>query len=183
TWEEKKVMAGRLVCDTYISAKEYLREPSYSLKNLAISQLNVSPDNIFSIENDLKSIAPYFQNAKGIEKLSKNNEYYAYLSMMLMFHLMLLPLTKELTNIAGNLWSKTLTGSRAERIEYLLLHEFYNRKFIVPDKEVKKKQGTEKSTKRKAQYSGGLVFEPKRGLYDKYVLLLDFNSLYPSIIL
>jgi hypothetical protein len=63
-----------------------------------------------------------------------------------------LPLSKQLTNLSGNLWSRTLAGGRAERIgmpptptwgsarradgrtEYLLLHEFQKRKFIVPDK-------------------------------------------------
>jgi DNA polymerase elongation subunit (family B) len=112
--------------------------------------------------------------------------------------------------LSGNLWSRTIRGARAERIEYLLLHEFHTQKYILPEKKaydngtasgkknlkavnhaammddddehVELKVGGKSRTRAKASYAGGLVLEPKKGLYDTYILLLDFNSLYPSII-
>lgn len=117
-----------------------------------------------------------------------------------MSHLQIIPLTKQLTTIAGNLWFRSLQNARAERNEWLLMHEFSSRKFLCPDKkslnakEAKKAQfgedgeenetGGKKGGKKrgKAKYGGGLVLEPKAGFYDNIILLLDFNSLYPSII-
>ena len=86
-----------------------------------------------------------------------------------------------------------MNAGRAERNEYILLHELHRLKYICPDKTFGKKvkpeiqeddeQGGKKTTKGKRdKYKGGLVFEPKRGLWDKYILVMDFNSLYPSII-
>ncbi|KAL5099247.1 hypothetical protein RYX36_003574 [Vicia faba] len=204
-------VAGRLLCDTYLCSRDLLKEVSYSLTHLAKTQLNQSR----------KEVAPHdipkmFQSAKSLMELIEYGETDAWLSMELMFYLSVLPLTRQLTNISGNLWGKTLQGARAQRVEYLLLHEFHKKKYIVPDKfsnnaketKLTKRRVTHgvdggnfdeadnnnanyhndasesdhKKNKKASSYAGGLVLEPKKGLYDKYILLLDFNSLYPSII-
>ena len=98
----------------------------------------------------------------------------------------MIPLTKQLTNLSGSLWNKTLQGQKAQRTDMLLLHEFHNRKFLLPEKKPHGRErdwdGHEGKRGGGPQYAGGLVLEPKKGLYDNMVLLLDFNSLYPSII-
>ncbi|CAM8953824.1 unnamed protein product [Rhodiola kirilowii] len=206
-------IAGRLLCDTFLCSRDLLKEVSYSLTQLAKNQLN----------KDRKEIAPQdiplmFQTLESLIELVECGQVDAWLSLELMFHLSVIPLTHQLTKLSGNLWGKTLQGARAQRVEYLLLHAFHEQKFIVPDKISShiKETKDQKLAKRRyntgtvdqnaddivndakletdllqhdhvkgkkgAAYAGGLVLEPKRGLYDKYILLLDFNSLYPSII-
>ena len=48
------------------------------------------------------------------------------------------------------------------------------------EEEVEGDEGVD--VKKKDTFKGGLVFEPEKGLYDKFILVMDFNSLYPSII-
>lgn len=157
-----------------------------------------------------------------------------------------LQLAYQITCIAGNVLSRTLVGGRSERNEYLLLHAFFDKDFILPEKltafkakqaaaaaasskskkvvtikseettmnetasnqtatleenedemlsrmiideessqpKVKREDGAAVNTHSGSSngYTGGLVLEPKIGFYDKFILLLDFNSLYPSII-
>jgi DNA polymerase alpha subunit A len=226
SYGERAVMSGRLVCDTYLVAKELLlRETSYGLVELCRSQLKCKIDD----SPDINEIPLAFsESADSLFNLMNINETSAGLALSLMFKLAALPLFKQLTNLAGNLLSRSLTGARAERVEYLLLHRFYGEKYVLPDK-LGYSEASSKASKaapvksgkavheakseradavegeelggdgdddewdggaavgsgkgrRKPQYLGGLVLEPKRGLYDKFVLLLDFNSLYPSII-
>lgn len=171
------ITTGRLVCDTYLSAREFVRQSDYSLKALSRELLGETKVEMSS-SLDMSSV---FYSAKDLFQLVTLAEQDAWLSLGLMFHLSVLPLTRQLTNLSGFQWAKVLRGGRAQRIEYLLLHEFHGRKFIVPDKkQYQSGKGADKS--KKAKYAGGLVLDPKAGLYDDIVMMLDFNSLYPSII-
>jgi DNA polymerase alpha subunit A len=171
-WAIAEAISGRLLCDTYLAAQEHLNETTYSLTNLAQTQLKTTRREIEPMDTP-----QYFQNSQTIVALARHTLNDAQLVQRLMFKLQILPLSKQLTNIAGNLWSQTLKSNRAGRTEFLLLHEFHRLKFLVPEKHKGKREDSGK-----AKYSGGLVLEPKKGLYDTFILLLDFNSLYPSLI-
>ena len=151
------LMCGRLVVDTYMSAKELTKEDDYSLSYLCQKYTSIKVTE--------------FENAQLVMLVNINAV------TQLMFGLQIVPLTHQISTISGLWWSHCLRSNRSERVEYYLLHGFHQLGFIVPDKQPKEKRG-----KRQSKYEGGLVLEPKAGLYDDYIVVLDFNSLYPSII-
>ncbi len=194
--KDKNGLCGRLLCDIKISSKELIRAKSYDLSQLSSQILRKSR---FEVEQQF--LPNYFSSSNQvlrlIELLMKDND----LILSIMYELNVLALARQITNIAGNLLSRTLLGGRSERNEYLLLHAFHEKGFICPDKvyinnnskqlemdeidfngETVSRKAKTASRQRKAAYTGGLVLEPKVGFYDKFILLMDFNSLYPSII-
>lgn len=200
-WLGSNITAGRLVVDLALQAKDLLPKlSSYDLPTLAQSQLGL--DCLKEIEPE--GLPHYFDSAASIVELAEQTWNNAVCIARLVHSLQILPLSKQLTNLAGNIWNSSLQNKRADRNEMLLCHEFHNIKFLVPDREsqfTKKRRmqadgpvgalddpeegepsGGVGPRRQKAAYSGGLVLEPKVGLYDEYVMLLDFNSLYPSII-
>lgn len=184
---ERQVMAGRLMCDIANDAGKSVmfKCQSWSLTEMCSIYLHGN-NRRRDIDNDV-ALNTWAKEKQGLMDYLSHMETDTYFIAALALGVQMLPLTKVLTNLAGNSWARTLTGTRAERNEYILLHEFHRNKYICPDKQTfrgrQQNMGEDAGeTKKKDKFKGGLVFEPEKGLYDKFVLVMDFNSLYPSII-
>ncbi|XP_066599384.1 DNA polymerase alpha catalytic subunit-like isoform X2 [Prorops nasuta] len=159
----------------------------------AIGQLNLKVDHldIFSISKELeiednceslyKKIEPfecleYYKSAEKIEFLLNTTIRETTLILSIALKLTIIPITHFVTCISGNIVSKAASRFLIDQVEYLLLHAFYERDYILPDKEY------EFFNKLRKSYQGALVLEPKPGFYENIVLYMDFTSMYPSII-
>ena len=123
------VSCGRLLVDTFVSSKELVRETNYDLGYLSQRQLKTTRK-----EFDEDKISDFYLTSQKLLALTSHTEMDTFLTFKLMLHLNILPLTKQLTCIAGNLWFRSLQNARAERNEMLLLHEFRSKKYLCPDK-------------------------------------------------
>ena len=188
---ERQIISGRLLCDLANDAGKSTMYKCQSWSLTEMCSLYLGGDNRRrDVDNDV-ALKTWATTPKGLMDYITHMEADTYFITALALRVQILPLTKVLTNLAGNSWARTLTGTRAERNEYILLHEFHRNKYICPDKqtfkgrqraEAENEDAANGDTKKKDKYKGGLVFEPEKGLYDKFVLVMDFNSLYPSII-
>ncbi|KAG5634772.1 hypothetical protein H0H81_000834 [Sphagnurus paluster] len=187
-----RFLNGRMLCDLASDgAKSMISSTTWSMTEMCKTHLRSERQDI-----DPDDTASYLDGSLStpdrLLTFVRHCELDAHYQMAIAAKVQILPLTRQLTNLAGNSWNKTLNGGRAERNEYILLHEFHRLKYICPDKTfgkkapiaVKQEDDDEggKTAKKRDKFKGGLVFEPKRGLWDTFILVMDFNSLYPSII-
>lgn len=188
---ERQLASGRLLCDLANDMGKSLMTKCQSWSLDEMVDLVLAGDNKRR-EMDSDAALRMASTRGGLMNYVKLVEADTYFISAVAIQVQMLALTKILTNLAGNSWARTLSGTRAERNEYILLHEFHRNKYICPDKMYGKGKaksdeddpegGEGGAAKKKDKYKGGLVFEPEKGLYDKFILVMDFNSLYPSII-
>ena len=131
-FQERQMAAGRLLCDLAndLGTSLMTKCQSWSLTemcDLIIGKKRQELDN----EESLKGWA---STGKGFLDYLIHCEVDTHFIAAVAMKVQILPLSKQLTNLAGNSWSRTLSGTRAERNEYILLHEFYRNKYICPDK-------------------------------------------------
>lgn len=193
-----ELMSGRLVCDIANEMGQSLTPKCQSWDLAEMYQITCGTDRK-ALDINYQS-AQFQEDGNSLAMALSENIENSLITAEISFRIQLLSLTKQLTNLAGNAWSQTLGGTRAGRNEYILLHEFSKNGYIVPDKETNRtrQQRAKKQeefavdggssvaepvvSSKKSKYQGGLVFEPEKGLHKNYVLVMDFNSLYPSII-
>lgn len=195
----KSMFSGRLICDVRTSTMELIKARSYDLTELTSHVLKKT-----RTEYSQADLVESFKSSEGLIRLinatMQDNDYI----FSIMVELNVIPLALKITAVTGHIMSRTLLGGRSERNEYLLLHAFHEKGYICPEKfwasnskNIQKSNKEEKSDeaeaddekqaatgpiRKKAAYAGGLVLEPKVGYYNNFILLMDFNSLYPSII-
>ncbi|CCH58980.1 hypothetical protein TBLA_0B01370 [Henningerozyma blattae CBS 6284] len=190
----RDICSGRLLCDISNEMGQSLTPKCQSwdlaeMYNITCGRQHKSLDINYQNKQ-------YQEDVNSMLMAIQENITNSILASEVSFRIQLLSLTKQLTTLAGNAWSQTLGGTRAGRNEYILLHEFSRNNYILPDKESNRQKAQRRQqiadtegdsnlppvSNKKAKYQGGLVFEPEKGLHKNYILVMDFNSLYPSII-
>ncbi|KAI5170596.1 DNA polymerase alpha subunit A [Nematocida sp. LUAm3] len=152
-----------IICEIAKYIESVNRLPDYSFSELVEGYGVTTPNEILGVskEHD-KEIFHYFTSAHQMHQIFLKGE--------------LFKLAENLSSVTGAPINTVYQGSKADRVEYLLLHKMQEKQYLLPKK-------MQQSKKTKDTYAGGYVFLENTGIFDKeYVALFDFNSLYPSII-
>ena len=172
----KNTIIGRVVVDSYELVKKDFSLKRYNLNSVAEALLGEKKVDVKHSEISTLWTGP----AEGYKKLIDYNIQDAVLALNLVQKLNMTDKYVALSKVSGTLLQDTLNSGETTRIENFLLRRFNREGFVFPNRpsesDIEKRQES-----RKVELKGGFVLEPIKGLH-KNVVVLDFKSMYPSII-
>lgn len=174
-------LTGRVIVDPYDIIKKdvYIRLKRYDLNTVAKYFLNEEKIEIDGVK-EMKKL--WNGTREDLLKFTAYCKKDAELALRLIIEKDLLEKFFELSKISG-LLLQDVFGGQSQRHECKLLHEFKKRNMVLPCKPDEKEIERRKEERKKLGLKGAIVLDPKVGLHnDGCILVLDFASLYPSII-
>ncbi len=176
----ESVISGRVVVDSFqlLRRDVYVRLPRYDLGTVAKIMLD---DEKLDVKH--KDMEKHWNSLKGTQKLIRYCAKDSELALDLLFKKRLLDKFFELSKVSGVLLQDSLGGQSA-RIEIRILHEFRDTEYVLPTKPNDAVINKRVQERKKKGLKGATVLEPDKGLHTKgCTLILDFKSLYPSLII
>jgi len=164
----RNAIVGRVIVDSYELVKKDFALQRYGLDFVAEALLGEKKEDVKHSEIEKLWKGTEKEYGRLVEYCLKDS----VLAMNLIVKLNLMDKYIALSRASGMLLQDTLDGGEATRIENYLLREFNKKGYIFP---LKPEATGDKDL------VGGAVLEPKRGLHSD-VAVLDFKSMYPSII-
>lgn len=167
---------GRVVVDALPIIRQQFSLKRYTLRNvsqelLGREKLDVSAGEMEEHWND---------DGKKLRKFVDYARRDSELALELVLELKLLDKYIALSQVSGTIIQDVVSGGQTNMVEQLLLTEFGKQKRVMSskpdDKTSAKRRHLNESLK------GGAVLEPEKGLHEN-VLVLDYKSLYPTIIM
>ncbi len=174
--KHRSSIVGRVIVDTFEIIKKDYSLSRYNLDTVARELLGKRKLDVKY--SDIEKL--WKGNQQEYEKLLEYAKVDSELAMELLIKLSLLDKYVALAKISGILLQDVLDSGETIRIENFLLREFNQKGYIFPCKPDSSDIAMRESNKKK-ELKGGFVLEPEKGLH-KSVAVLDFKSMYPSII-
>ena len=182
-WRVRKIVnqtrveiTGRVVVDILPLVRSSFSLKRYTLRNASLELLGVEKHDVDPKEME----ALWSADGEEFARLVSYSRRDSYLALHLLTDLKLLDKYIALAQTSGSLLQEVIDGGQTGMVENFLFRKFQERGRVIPPK-----PDADLSSARAAQSSelkGGAVLEPKKGLVED-VLILDYRSLYPSIMM
>ncbi len=167
--EYRSYIPGRVHIDLYPISRRLLKLTKYTLEDVVY--------NLFGIKKlkiSHKDIANYWiNNDKTLIEYSLQDAKYTYKVGNYFF-----PLEVMFSRIVNQTPFEITRMTSGQMVEYLLMKNAFKENMIVPNKP----DDEEYKRRLLTTYEGGYVKEPEKGIFED-IILMDFRSLYPSIII